>query len=65
MWSGDSMYNDGQLMGAATTATGAVVALPLTSGGSPFQWIIIATLTVAAMVIAARLIKLAIIARQQ
>lgn len=57
------MYNDGQVLGAATTATGAVAALPLTSGGSIFQSIVIATLIVAVTILIVRIAKLAIIAR--
>lgn len=52
------MYNDGQVLGAATTTTGAVVALPLTSGNSVFQTILIATAIVAATVLVVRIVRL-------
>lgn len=52
------MYNDGQVLGAATTTGGAVAALPLTAGNSVFQVILIAVAIVAATVLVVRIVKL-------
>ena len=52
------MYSDGQVLGASTTTGAAVIALPLTSGNSSFQSIVIATVFVAAMILIVRIVKL-------
>jgi hypothetical protein len=57
------MYNDGQVLGAATTTSVAVVALPLTSGNSIFQSIIFATAIVALTILIVRIVKLTIAKR--
>lgn len=57
------MYNDGQVLGAATTTSVAVVALPLTSGNSVFQSIVIATIIVAITILIVRIVKLTIAKR--
>lgn len=53
-----NMYNDGQVLGAATTTGGVVAALPLTSGNSVFHSILLATAAVAVVVLIVRIIKL-------
>lgn len=54
------MYNDGQVLGAATTTGVTVAALPLTSGNSIFQTVLIATAVVAFTILVVRVVKLAI-----
>lgn len=53
------MYSDGQVLGASTTTGAAVIALPLTSGNTIFQSILIATAVVALTVLLVRIVKLA------
>ncbi len=53
------MYNNPQVLGAATTTGGTVAALPLTSGNSVFQTILIATALVAFTVLVVRIVKIA------
>lgn len=52
------MYTDGQVLGASTTTGVAVTALPLTSGNSVFQTILVATIVMAAIVLVVRIVKL-------
>jgi hypothetical protein len=52
------MYSDGQVLGSAVTSGAAVTALPLTSGNSIFQTILVATAVVAFTVLAVRVVKL-------
>lgn len=54
------MYNDGQVLGASTTTGTAVAALPLTSGNSIFQIVLIATAVVAFTVLVVRIVKLTV-----
>jgi len=54
----NKMYNDGQVLGAGTTTGITVAALPLTSGNSIFQYILIATAIVAATVLLVRIVKI-------
>jgi hypothetical protein len=52
------MYVNGQVLGAATTTGATVAALPLTSGNTIFQLVLIATAAVAFTVLIVRIIKL-------
>lgn len=52
------MYDDGQVLGASTTAGVAVTSLPLTSGNSVFQSILIAIAIIAFAVLMVRIAKL-------
>jgi len=53
------MYSDGQVLGASTTTGAAVIALPLTSGNSIFQSILIATIAIALAILLVRIVKMA------
>lgn len=59
------MYNDGQVLGASTTAGATVAALPLTSGNTIFQTILFATAFIALTVLAVRIAKIATTKRAQ
>lgn len=60
---GSFMYDDGQVLGASTTLGASVTSLPLTSGNSAFQAILIAIAIVAFAVLAVRITKLVIAKR--
>lgn len=52
------MYSDGQVLGASITTGATVAALPLTSGDTIFQVILIATAAIAFTTLVVRIIKL-------
>ena len=52
------MYTDGQVLGASTVTGAAVTALPLTSGNTVFQSLLVATIVMAVIVLAVRIAKL-------
>lgn len=52
------MYSDGQVLGASITTGATVAALPLTSGDTIFQTILIATAAIAFTTLVVRIIKL-------